>query len=157
MREKYSPNSSFLKSFAHFVVGGSVLSTGSKYLETANMSPEQTKTVLQKIGSTNNHAFEDLPYFLRTFLKNIAEIYVLLAFGKIFNSMLNLKFYSNKICIILARVKGCRPSNWYFQFDVKSNIKLKFQAKLITFWKAIGWNKDFKYSALVSFHIELCL
>ena len=38
VREKYSPNSSFRKSFAHFVVGGSVLSTGSKYLETANMS-----------------------------------------------------------------------------------------------------------------------
>ena len=38
VREKYSPNSSFQKSFAHFVVGGSVLSTGSKYLETANMS-----------------------------------------------------------------------------------------------------------------------
>ena len=142
----------------------------SKYVTRANKDCAQKNNLKQqicheskqrlcskKIGSTDNHAFEDLPYFLRTFLKYIADIYVLLAFGKIFNSMLNLKFYSNKICIILARVKGCRPSNWYFQFDVKSNIKLKFQAKLITFWKAIGRNKDFKYSALVSFHIELCL
>ena len=53
---KIFPEFQLSESFAHFVVGGSVLSTGSKYLETANMSPEQTKTVLQKKSRANKCA-----------------------------------------------------------------------------------------------------
>ena len=77
-------------------------------------------------------------------LKYVEAISVLLVYGANLHNPLPCERATFKL----------RPN---FQFDVKSNIKLKFQAKLVTFWKVHEWNKYFELCAIISFGIDLCL
>lgn len=123
VREKYSPNSSFRKSFAHFVVGGSVLSTGSKYLETANMSRTN-----KDCAAKNSE--------LITLHLRICDIFFKIVWWKlggdfVWNMLKQFQFFwcTGQICIILSRVKG-QPSNWDQIFNLMLNQTSNWNFKL---------------------------